>query len=112
MADRHLLLNILPKEAPKLSEDALAEDPFAYYAVTDFRYVILDLETLRVKPVSSLEPARAGSATPLVIDDRTVIQVYDAAESATLYEVHADGTTEKILEAGTGSDFDMVGRVR
>jgi hypothetical protein len=112
MADRHLLLNYLPTDAPKLSEDAILADPYAYYAVTDFQYAVLDLETLTVTPVASLPPTRGGSATPLSIDDRTFIQIYDDEETATLYEVKTDGSTEKILEATSGSDFDMIGRVR
>jgi len=110
MADGHLLLNILPNDAPPVTAADIMAEPEAYGLREDFRYVVLNVETLEVTPVS-LEPAAAGSATPLVIDDRTFIQRYEAA-SATLYEVRTDGSAEKILEAGSGSDFDMIGRVR
>jgi hypothetical protein len=113
MKDGNLLLNILPNSASPLTEEAIAADPWAYYSITEFRYVVLDLESLDVTPVAALGDVAAGSATPLTIDDRTFLQIYDEAEgSADLYEITTDGKASKIVNAGANSDFDMFGRVR
>jgi hypothetical protein len=111
MADGHLLVNILPNSAPKLTKEEIMMEPEAYGMLDTFEYVVLNLETLEAKKVSSLGSAPAGSATPLTIDNRTFIQRYDADYNGTIFEVRTDGTSEKILEAGSG-DFDMIGRVR
>ncbi len=84
-------MSILPNGVPTPTEDDLAEDPWAYYSIAKFRYVVLDLETLDVTPVSALGEVAAGSATPLTVDNRAFLQIYDGDEGAgsNLYGNHA-----------------------
>lgn len=111
MAGGKILVSIWPKSAPALSTDAIEADPWAYYGLQSFRYVVLDLETLEVTPVTDLGEVAAGSATPLNVDDRSFLQIY-GEDSADLYEVTPDGRAKKIVNAGLNGDFDMIGRVR
>lgn len=114
MAGGRILLNILPKDAPGVMQEEFNADPWAYYELTGFTYVVLDVETLEVTPVQDLAPAGAGNSTPLAMDGRNFIQVYPEGRDfgAHLYEVSADGEIAKIIEAGSAGDFSMIGRVR
>lgn len=111
MADGKLLVSILPASDAGLTEAAIEADPWAFYAIDRFRYVVLDLSTLEVTPVSGIGEVRAGSATPLSIDDRTFLQIYGEG-TADLYEVTTDGQAQLVVNAGLNSDFDMIGRIR
>lgn len=112
MAGGKLLLNILPAAAAGVSQEEIEEDPWAYYSLQEFRYVVLDLESLEVTPVAALGDVAAGSATQLRVDDRSFLQIYDETRSANLYEIRGDGSAKKIVFAGSNADFDMIGRVR
>jgi hypothetical protein len=114
MANGKLLLSILPNGVEPPSQAAIAADPWAYYSIAQFRYVVLDLKTLEVTPVAALGEVAAGSATPLALDGRAFLQIYDGGENsgANLYEITAEGEANKIVNAGANTDFDMIGRVR
>lgn len=114
MSGGRILLNILPNDADVVSEADFEADPRAYYTLEGFTYVILDVETEEVTPVPDIEQAAAGNSTPLSIDDRNFIQIYPNGkdEAAHLYEIKADGSAEKVIEASSAGDFSMIGRVR
>jgi len=111
MADGKLLVNILPASDPGLSTAEIEADPWAFYDIDRFRYVVLDLETLEATPVSGIGEVSAGSAKALTIDDRTLLQIY-GEETADLYEITTDGEAHLIVNAGLNGDFDMIGRLR
>lgn len=111
MSGGKLLVSILPTSDAGLSEAEIEADPWAFYSIDRFRYVVLDLATLDVTPVGGLGQVRAGSATPLELDGRTFLQVYDEG-SANLYEVTDDGEAHLIVNAGPNGDFSMIGRIR
>jgi hypothetical protein len=112
---RKLLLNYWPdREAPPTPE-AIAEDPYAYYSFTGFRYAVLDLATLESTVVSAIPPAGAGNNTPLILDGVNLIQVYPEGSrtvGADLFAIGEDGSATKVLEAGASGDFEMVGRLQ
>jgi hypothetical protein len=112
MADGKILMSILPKDSQGVSENEIKADPWAYYSIKTFRYVVLDLKTLAVTQVEELGDVAAGSASQLRVDDRALLQIYDADRTASIYEISADGTVNKIIAANSGGDFDMIGRVR
>lgn len=112
MADGHLLLSIWPNSVPAPTKEQIQANLEIFYDMDQFRYVVLNVKTLQATPVTDLGEGGAGSATPLVIDNRTFLQVYVGENSADLYEVKTDGTATKIIEAGPNSDFEMIGRVR
>lgn len=107
-----LLLNVLPAGAATVSEEQFQENPLAWYELTAFTYVVLDLETLSVTPVTAFPPAAAGNASPLGFDGRRFIQVYPEGGEAELYEVGADASATRVIGAGANGDFSMIGRVR
>jgi hypothetical protein len=110
---KRLLLNILPAGAPGVSEQDFQSNPLAWYDLTEFTYVVLDLDTLTVTPVTAFAPAAAGNASPLGFDDHRFVQVYpEGVEGAELYEVGADASAVRIVGAGSNGDFSMIGRVR
>lgn len=114
MSGGRILLNILPSDAPAVSEGAFEEDPWAYYNLEGFTFAIYDVESEEVILVSDLEPAAAGNSTPLSMDGRNFIQIYPNGrdEAAHMYEIKADGSAEKVVEAGSAGDFSMIGRLR
>jgi hypothetical protein len=110
---KRLLLNILPAGAPGVSEQAFQSNPLAWYDVTEFTYVVLDLETLTATPVTAFPPAAAGNASPLGFDEHRFVQVYpEGVEGAELYEIGADASATRIVGAGSNGDFSMIGRAR
>lgn len=114
MANNRILLNILPASATPITEAAFQDDSWAYYSLLEFTYVVIDVETLAVTPVTALPPAAAGNSTPLALDGRTFIQVYPQGRDfgAHLYDIGVDGSVTKVIEAGSSGDFSMIGRVR
>ncbi len=111
MAGGKLLVSILPSDAEAPSADDIEADPWAFYSLANFRFVILDVETLAVTPVEGLGDVAAGSATALSVDGVPLLQIYEG-DSADIWEVSASGVATKVINAGLNADFDMIGRVR
>jgi hypothetical protein len=113
MGDDAAIVQAVRHGGSGVTQAAFDMDPWAWYDVTSFQLVILNLNDLSLTPVS-LPPAAAMSSIPLSMDGRTFVQVYPNGSDAGahLYEVKTDGSVMKIVEAGSGSDFSMIGRVR
>lgn len=112
---RKMLLNYWPLSVDPPTLEAIAADPYAYYAGANFRYAVLDLATETTVEVSAIPPAGAGNNTPLILDGVNLIQVYpDGSHTvgADLFAIGEDGSATRVLKAGANGDFEMVGRLR
>jgi hypothetical protein len=92
-------------------------DPDPFFESTEFSWVIMDMATAEVRPVSGIPLGGWGNQTPLELDGVRYVQNYppkeadDAYPEAFLYEVHENGSSELVLRGGSSGDFEMLGRI-
>ena len=103
---RKLLVQYLAVDGPKPA------DASEFYSIPEYRTALVDLATGDSVDVD-VPKATIGNWFPLDLDGETFLQVYvEQFDNAELTRVRPDGSTEALLEAGSGADFLSVHRVR
>ena len=92
--------------------DPVARRDAQFYSIPEYRTALVDLGTGDSIDVD-VPKATIGNWFPLDLDGETFLQVYvEQFDNAELTRVRPDGSTEALLEAGSGADFLSVHRVR
>jgi hypothetical protein len=111
MRDGKLLVNVW---APDVDVATIADpiDPNWYWDYPPyFEYAIVDLATATSIPVTDLPRSAVQWSVTARVDGDTFVQTYRDDQGSDVYRVNADGSIEKVLLNGQGTDVQYLGRV-
>jgi hypothetical protein len=110
MAGSRLLVNVW-SPAVAIADVATPGDPSWYWESPYFEYVIVDLATGTSIPVPGLARAAVQFSKTLRVDGLNYVQLYRDDRGSDLNRVDPDGTVTPVLNNGSGTDVQFIGRL-
>jgi hypothetical protein len=110
MAGNRLLVNVWSPDV-EVADVATPEDPNWYWESPSFEYAIVDLTTGTSVPVPGLPRAPVQFSKTLRVDGINYVQLYRDDLGSDLNRVDPDGSVTEVLNNGSGTDVQFIGRL-